>query len=230
MNSVHRWVVLSVLTAFSGASCAKSLDELAPYPCPNNGVCPDGLACVPETGCVTPFLGVPCVSSAVCQSIGATCFLGACTQPCAADGSCAGGFQCVYKNGAGTGTCVPQCGGDGSCSFGLACADLREFGEDAAQPSLGCVGPSVVNVPLGAPCRKGDVCEQSGFACDNNFCTIACVDPKNPSCSGGLRCSGNGYCHPLCGTQGTRTGLCPDNLSCTNSPDNGGFFFCNGPP
>ena len=64
------WILLSV----GAGACAKSLEELAPFPCAEDGACPDGFRCDSN---------VTCVADPAARSDGGSC---ADTDSCAADG------------------------------------------------------------------------------------------------------------------------------------------------
>jgi hypothetical protein len=184
-------------------ACARSLEDLEPYPCPSSHpACPDGRSCVPGVGCVTPFVDAPCnqrftdctlaASDAVCLGgtcndsiLDVQCEVGSCAPRCSAGAGCAAGRTCTSP--ASEGVCVVDCTDGAACPAGLACEALPGG-------RSGCVPASAViarcaSVEVTGTC---DLCgaEQFTVSCAPaaGFCTLhsTCIAGGDCMCDDGF--------------------------------------------
>jgi hypothetical protein len=201
--------IAGVILGLVVIACIPSLEDLASFPCANDGSCPRGLSCTPGRGCVRASIDSPCVAGHTdCEGAqqGSICALGLCTVPCDERRPCAAGHTCSSPPSAGEGACTPTCGDDESCPPGLAC---RPLGYGNAR---GCLGP-IASSPLGGPCDTSEGCAGGGSAvsCHLGVCTVPC-SPESP-CDKGQLCSsyrGSGACLPEC----TNDERCAQGLEC----------------
>lgn len=197
--------LLLVGLAFMALACAKKLSDLQPYPCATDSSCPDGLACGPESTCVTATIDAVCragETDCTAATPGGRCALGACGQPC--DGNrqeCPAGRVCSVSPGAGgAGGCLRGCSSDGDCPPSLRCRvlDSRE-----GKNILACLGPTAVS-SIGGSCEDTPDCTAQGASleCINGVCTRRCSTTSE--CGAGYLCPpGGGGCLRDCSTSVT---------------------------
>ncbi|GMV38318.1 MAG: hypothetical protein AMXMBFR64_00340 [Myxococcales bacterium] len=158
------------------------------------GVCPGGLACLPDAKCGDPSLCTP-------SCLGKQCGPDGCDGLC---GTCADGLLCSATGQCTGGTCAPSCAG-------------KACGDD------GC-GGLCGTCPAGKSCAGGQCtgggCTAScgGKGCGDDGCGGLCgVCPAGSKCAGGGQC----ICVPSCdgkqcGDDGCAglCGLCPPGALC----------------
>ncbi len=221
----HSWsrLILGLALALLPASCAKTLDELAPFPCALDGNCPVGYACDATNTCIRPPLcGLEesvCLASCVdtqvsrdnCGSCGAACEAGAscCAGACkslqsdpTACGEC--GTACESGEVCDSGACV--CPNDGVNCAGT-CVDVETDEANCGACGKRCFG--------GAACAFGECsCPRSQQECT---ATRTCADTRtNPE-----NCGGCGISCAASHATASCNGACK--RSCAS-----GFLDCNG--
>jgi len=210
--------------AFVTIACYSGLSNLEPFPCADDGTCPNGILC--ENG--------ECVCPETCG--------GSCTDTTSDPNNCgACGITCALTTLPGTQT--------SACANSTCTNSCTLFGSSAQCPSGSSCGISVQNdewqtacyvtgtVGLGQPCSHGTDCaagsqclEQSGVS----WCYQLC-DDNNPCPSSGV-CNtngnipnGGGYCDTPSGCGATFTVqctgsdgsyTCPVNSQCNSTADN----------
>jgi hypothetical protein len=161
--------LVSILLVLVLASCASSLDSLAPFPCAEDGTCPTGFVCdsASKTCAACPSPSLVC-SSACIDPANDPSNCGGCGIACAS-GMCGAG-QCICSTAPGGGACTvsPQCG----CGSGEKCA--RQNGAPESCVGVGTGGP-------GASCASDSDCDENDV-CFVNLCTPTCTGKE--SCTG----------------------------------------------
>jgi hypothetical protein len=217
MNAARGFGAIAVVLTTYAAACAKDLSQLEPFPCAKDGTCPDGMACVPGTGCITPRIDSPCTADTDCKkaSVDATCILGACVTICDRV-PCPEGRTCVRTtvpaerpndSPVAGAACMLPCD-TGSCPAGLVCVQLGT-GQNV------CTNGTIPDyVPIGAPCVDGKCPGHDGsVACSGGTCVkrgcpcepgMICTRREGgslgvclPDCTGGEACPSGSVCKTL---------------------------------
>jgi hypothetical protein len=209
------YAVVTALFLPVSMGCSRSLDELEPFPCANDGGCPDGRACMPGVGCVRPTEDVPCVvGSTDCAAISEAhvCAAGICTTPCRRAADCGPGRTCSSPDGV-DGYCLADCTQSRSCSPGLTCRPLWRQGlhacfggtfkvnacRDVEVDFLCAKACGTYILDDVVDCGDGTYCSASSWCSSGDLCE--CHDGAATSCSGepctGANCpAGSWWCQP----------------------------------
>jgi hypothetical protein len=229
------WPLLLVM-----AACAKSADELSPFPCADDLTCPAGLACVAgqcaharidsictvgsdPTDCSAAAPGAVCSAAPMGLGSGSSTpslDTGACELPCGA--GCPPDRACSDQNGAGV--CLVDCNGSSTvCPQDTYCLARPDGHKVCMPPAIGC-----------RALENATRC--TARLCDPRSVDVLCPDsvstcPADSTCSSNSRactCDGGreAYdctdmpCNNACG--GSRSYWCAPNLSlasCTSDLD-----------
>ena len=174
------------------------------------GLCSDGNPCTDSDSCVgkacvgTPLatcckLDPDCKDNSPCTAD--TCVGGACVNnPAPLEGQpCDDNNPCTLKESCTNSVCAAQL--LNSCADGNACT------LDICQPAVGC---SHAQIPDGANCDDGDVCNGSA-SCQKGACAV----DKPPECGDDNPCT-HDVCDPIKGCNHVaHTGDCVDGNACT---------------
>lgn len=194
-------------------ACAKKLSELEPYPCANDGSCPDGRACTPDMVCAPAKIDSICragETDCTTAAAGGRCALGVCGEPC--DGTrltCPEGRVCTVAMGAGgEGACVKPCEDAAGCPPHLTC---RQLDVRDGKVVRACLSPTEKS-SLGGTCKTKSDCTGQGSAleCFAGVCSLPCK--SQDECAPEFLCpSGGGGCLRDCTTD---TAACDADQSC----------------
>lgn len=214
MSKLRALFCLGLAFAFgSAAGCAKTLDELEPYPCASDGSCPDGRTCNAAMLCTKAHVDSLCKAGQTdCSTAapGATCTLGVCGQLC--DGNritCPNDRVCTVARGAGgSGACLKGCAEDADCPEQLVCRrlDVRD-----GEVVKACISPTSASV-IGAHCTADEDCTRQGasLVCFANVCTQRCK--SSADCGEGSVCpAGGGGCLQDCSSDAQ---VCENDQEC----------------
>ena len=206
-------VVLAV-AALVGASCARTLEEIAPFPCANDRTCPDGFTCVGGTTCRPGrALDAACATGDRCAE--GDCVAQRCVPRCVAGATCAGGRVCSYPPGAESAPgayCLLDCAAT-PCPAGLECQPL--YGE-----RKGCV-TRTASASLDKPCDAPQDCQTRygvtylPITCARGTCATFCADGVAPCADPRRRCHvGEPVIQSGCLLDCGGGGACPEGLAC----------------
>jgi hypothetical protein len=228
----------------------------SPFPCDQNGICPQPLACVPGLGCAArdscdpvlqdctdpnrPKCTVVPVACAGCPTgaLGRQCVPltgrqplgGTCTSSVSGLDDCDKGLICdAFHSPDGRFTCRRLCSGPGDCSGGTACAAIDDRNGLCESPCT-----------LGAPCQAGlSSCRsRQGLGAAGGAAAVLLCSPDGPMGIPG------GYCATPDATMGCGPGLdcviyacarlcgpalaCPSGEQCAQAAqDPGGHCACS---
>lgn len=208
--------LVAVLSICAWLGCAKSLEELSPYPCGGDGSCPAPLAC--NAGmCGAPRPGSPCDKGDVdCAIAGPSyeCFEGHwCAQTCDADEDCDREVDVCLLRG-GQGWCYARCIDGGSCLDRQACKWMAD--------DLSVCSPDWWD-GVGDECGRDQDCDMvlGDAACWGGRCAKAC-GPDLPCPDRSTTCLLNpdlegGHCATKC----SKDSDCGDGMVCKPKHDGG---------
>jgi hypothetical protein len=235
---VTRWLVFVLVGALLVA-CYSGLTSLEPFPCANDGKCPNGLLCNKDKQCTCPLqCGQTCVDpqtdSSNCggcnNACSTVCAAGACQNLCTLFGTdCPTGKKCVVEvsstapqwgtvcQSKGSATIGQPCTHGNDCIDGLVCLLTNNVGwcwklcDDNHTCPGGSTCISNANIPAnGGYCETSSACGQSNF-------TLPCTGP-----AGSYTCPANSTCSPTttnpkqCSCNAGFTALTCQNGSCSN--------------
>jgi hypothetical protein len=215
-------------------ACAKSADELSPFPCALDGSCPGGLACVQGT-CAAPELDALCTTG----DDPTDCSAAAAGAICAVRGSGALGAACTKNADCLSGMCASdgttlRCSqacnvSSPNCPTGFACLSAGATG--ACFGSSSTVEVGACEIPCAPGCPNGRACSST---MPGAVCLVDCTG--DGSCPGGTTCRSRNFdtvkvCAPpgveiaecqnvispvvcnMCGQPSIADVLCPDGKS-----------------
>ncbi len=192
----------ALLAVVALAACAKDLRELAPFPCPTDLRCPEGLTCY-DGQCQEPVLDGACTlgdDTNDATDCGATeppseCWAGFCTASCSGDAVCGSGRSCEGSK------CHLECTGpaDATCPPGQTCQSTGDGETFACLASGLFFGSQCFMFQSGGSCAAScgaqsftvDCGGNSGFCAQNSTCIGG--DPPDCQCNAGympVDCSG----------------------------------------
>jgi hypothetical protein len=222
------YVLLGVagVAVATAIACADKLEDLAPFPCADDGTCPIDFTCVDGKSCKAG-VAVDRACSTLTQCAEGSCVGGACLPPCVSGGGsiCGPGRVCSYPppgESSPLARCVVDCSA-GTCPAGQECVGL--FGG-----TKGCVTPAA-RAALDKACNKPEDCQTRygitflPITCARGTCVPFCATIATPSAPAPTCADPARFCHvadPVLesgclvscddGDGGTR--LCAEGLKC----------------
>jgi hypothetical protein len=187
-------------------SCAPSLEELAPFPCADDGTCPEPLLCASEMICL---VSEPCnIHKDDCPR-GSKCAVIFTSETDRA-------FQCVPEEGDGTDgdECSREYQGADDCAPGFYCSPIGVlscrrmcFGENDCTVDTACslfgydpdVGVCLPRCLLTTDCGEGKSCKLVGSPDRGaGICATDGPQPEGATCDGDRLCGPNLFCAGTC--------------------------------
>lgn len=228
--------VAFALFAALASACLSAPER--PYPCAQDGSCPNGDVCAEDVGCIQPD---DCNAGSACTGSGDRCalfhtpfglYLTACVAPAASpagDGApctrgsagiddCGNGATCDAMLGSdGVATCKKLCASAGECGTNEACIPI-DASHSVCAPTceLGTCGDGRSCRPLTGRFEAPLVCQADGDAHAYEPCDEA------TRCASGLFCSLENVCQATCDTRHP----CASGLTCTGHLGQPGFCSC----
>jgi hypothetical protein len=218
------FVTLFVLLGGIAIACAERLEDLAPFPCANDGTCPPSYSCIKDVGCKRGS-----TLDRACEPRGAgcaegTCVGGICARHCGpSDRVCDPGRICSYPppgESAPLAHCLLDCTTTDTCPEGLECFPLYD-------DKKACV-TTASKRSIDRACATPADCLRAGvtflpISCARGTCALFCSAVPAVKCADPTRTCfiGDPVLNSGCLTDCTTSGTCLEGLSCKDPPTPG---------